>query len=310
VKVFVSAYAAASPATPWDRVAEGALFDGLARLGLAGLELPYYGRLHAHDDAWLIAQLRPDWRYVLTSLPGTMNRLKNDKRFGLASANADGRRRALDFTETARLAIHRLHGHLGRKAVAAVALHSAPRLSRGVRSSAEDFAASLTELRALDWDGAELLVEHCDAAVPEHAPDKGFLRLEDECAAIKLSSGPTPARVMINWGRSAIETRSARGPIEHVRRAREEGLLAGMFFSGATPVDPNYGEWKDSHAPFSTSCRASILTPAAAKSALKEAEDLSYLGLKIQPLPAPLGVAERLAIIQAGLDALKDKRRR
>lgn len=306
MKVFVSAYAAASPASPWDRGAEGALFDGLARLDLAGLELPYTGRLHAHDDAWLIAQLRPNWRFILTLMPGTINCLKNDKDFGLASADADGRRRALDFAETARRAIERLHGHLGRKAVAAVSLQSAPRLAgSGARSSLEAFANSLTELRGLEWDGAELLVEHCDAAVPEHAPDKGFLRLEDECAAIGLSSGTAAARVMINWGRSAVETRSAAGPREHLRRAREAELLAGLFFSGATPVDSNYGEWKDSHAPFSTSCPASILTPAAAKAALKEAGALTYLGLKIQPLPATLGVTERLAMIRAGLDALK-----
>ena len=306
MKLFVSAYAAAPPASPWDRAAEGALFDGLARLDLAGLELPYYGRLHTHDEAWLIAQLRPDWRYVLTLLPGTMSRLKDDKDFGLASADTDGRRRALDFAEAARRAIERLHAHFGKKKVAAVALHSAPRLAAGgARSSPEAFAASLTELRGRNWGGAEILVEHCDAAVPGHAPDKGFLRLEDEGAAIELSSGATPARILINWGRSAIETRSANGPLEHLRRAREAGLLAGLFFSGATPVHPDYGAWKDSHAPFSASCPASILTPAAAKSALKEAGKLNYLGLKIQPLPASLGIPERLATVRAGLDALK-----
>jgi hypothetical protein len=306
VKVFVSAYAAAPPTSPWDRGAEGALFDGLGRLELAGLELPFYGSLHAHDDAWLIGRLRPEWRYILTLLPGTMNRLKDDKDFGLASKDQDGRRRAIDFAETARREIERLHDALGRKAVAAVALHSAPRAADGgARSSPEAFAASLTELRGRDWDGAELLVEHCDAARPSRAPDKDFLRVEDECAAIGLSSGPAPARIMINWGRSAIEARSADGPREHLRRARGAGLLAGLSFSGATPDHPDYGAWKDSHAPFSTSCPASILTPAAAKAALKEAGGLAYLGLKIQPLPASLGVPERLAMIRAGLDALK-----
>jgi hypothetical protein len=305
VKAFVSAYAAAPPSEPWDRAAEGALFDGLAGLGLAGLELPFTGRLHARDDAWLIAQLRPDWRFILTLLPGTMNRLKEDERFGLASADAAGRRRALDFAESARQTIERLHARLGRKAVAAVAVHGAPRLGGAARSSLEGFAASLTELRGRDWGGAELLVEHCDAAVPGHAPDKGFLRLEDECAALALSSGPAPARVLINWGRSAIETRSADGPVEHLRRARQAGLLGGLFFSGATPNDPDYGDWKDSHAPFSTSRAASILTPYAAQAALKEAGTLSYVGLKIQPLPASLAVSERLAMIRAGLDVLR-----
>ena len=305
MKAFVSSYALALPSEPWNRSAEEALFDGLAGLGLAGLELPFTGRLHARDEAWLIAQLRPDWRLILTLLPGTMNRLKDDERFGLASADADGRRRALDFAEEARRAIEGLHARLGRKAVAAVEVHAAPRLGGGARSSLEDFAASLTELRGRDWGGAELLVEHCDAAVPGHAPDKGFLRLEDECAALALSSGRAPARILINWGRSAIETRSADGPLAHLRRARQAGLLGGLFFSGATANDPDYGDWKDSHAPFSTSRPASILTPDAAKAALGEAGKLAFIGLKIQPLPASLSVPERLAMIRAGLEALK-----
>lgn len=305
MKVFVSAYAAAPPSSPWDRDAEGSLFDGLAALDLAGLELPYTGRLHAHDVAWLIGRLLPDWRFLLTLLPGTMNRLKDDKDFGLASADGAGRRRALEFAEGGRLAVQRLNETLGREATAAVLLHSAPRLGgSGARSSLEAFAGSLTELRGRDWSGAELLVEHCDAAVPGRAPDKGFLRIEDECAAVRLSSGATPARVLINWGRSAIEARSPEGPRDHIRRAREAGLLAGLFFSGATPADGDYGEWKDSHAPFSTSCPASILTPSAARAALEEAGELSYVGLKIQPLPAPLAVPARLAMLRAGLAAL------
>ena len=304
MKVFISSYAAASPAIPWDRGAETALFDGLARLDLAGLELPFFGRLHAHDDSWLIEQLRPEWRFVLTLLPGTMDRLKSDAHFGLAAADRDARRRALDFAEGARLSVEKLNASLGRSAVAAVAVHSAPRGGDG-SSSPEAFAESLSELRRSDWHGAEILVEHCDAFVPLHDPDKGFLRLEDECAAIGLSRGPTPARVLINWGRSAIEERSASGPINHLRLARESGLLAGLFFSGATPDHPDYGSWRDSHAPFSTSCPASILTQDAAKAALTEASELSYLGLKIQPLPKSLGVSERLATLAAGLDALK-----
>jgi hypothetical protein len=304
VKLFVSSYALASPAVPWDRGAEGALFDGLSGFDLAGLEIPFTGRFHDQDESWLIDRIRPEWRLIVTLLPGTMERLKEDRNFGLASADAASRRRAIDFVEGARRAVEALNARLGRKAVAAVSLHSAPRLGGGARASLEGFADSLTSLRGRDWGGAELLVEHCDASLPAHAPDKGFLRLEDECAAIKLSAGATPVRVLINWGRSAIETRSVDGPLEHLRRARQAGLLAGLFFSGAASGDPDYGEWKDWHAPFSTSRPASILTPAAAQTALKEAGAISYVGLKIQPLPRTLGTAERLAMIRAGLDAI------
>ena len=297
MKTFVSLYAAASPAVPWDSRAEGALLDGFEAMDLAGLELPFTGALH-RDEAWLLPRLRPQWKILVTLLPGTMDRLKADPAFGLASADAGGRRRALDFAEEARRSVRRLKG------LAAVIVHSAPRLGGGARSSLEAFAQSLTELRTRDWGGAEILVEHCDAFSPERAPDKGFLRIEDECAALRLSEGGAPARMLINWGRSAIESRSAAGPLQHLRRANEAELLAGLFFSGATPSHPDYGSWKDSHAPFEASCPASILTPAAAKEALQEAGRVDYLGVKIQPLPVSLGTAERLAMIRAGLDAL------
>ncbi len=306
MKPFVSSYALAKPGSPWDRDGETALFEGLARLDLAGLELPFTGRLHAHDDAWLLDRLRPEWRVIITLLPGTMDRLKDDRHFGLASADPDGRKRALDFAVQARRVVEHIHGYLGRGRVAAVAVHSAPRLGgSGAKSSLESFAASLTELRSEDWSGAELLVEHCDAAVPDHAPDKGFLRVEDECAAVSLSKGPTPARLLVNWGRSAIETRSTAGPTEHIRRCVEAGLLSGVFFSGATPEDPDYGAWKDSHAPFAVSRPSSILSVAAAKEALANAGELEFVGLKIQPLPASLATAERLALLRENLDALR-----
>ncbi|MBI3566527.1 MAG: DUF4862 family protein [Elusimicrobia bacterium] len=310
MKPFVSSYALSKPGSPWDRDGESALFEGLARLDLEGLELPYHGRLHAHDDGWLLDRLRPQWRFVLTLLPGTMERVKEDPRFGLASADADGRKRALDFADKARRTVEHLRRFLGRPAVAAVAVHSAPRLGApGVRSSLEGFADSLTALRGEDWSGAELLVEHCDAAVAAHPGDKRFLRIEDECVAVKSSRGRTPARMLVNWGRSAVETRSAQGPLDHLRRCREAGLLAGLFFSGAAADDAEYGAWKDSHAPFSVSRPSSILTVAAAKDALKAAGDVSYLGLKIQPLPAEVGTRERLEMLSANLDALRSAAR-
>jgi len=301
MKPYVSSYAAASPVEPWDREAEEALFAGLSRLDLAGLELPYTGRLHRHDDAWLIDRLRPQWNFILTLLPGTMERLKTDPLFGLASADADGRRRALDFAESARRTVEHLNGFLGRPAVRAVELHSAPRLGAGAKSSLDAFADSLSLLRRLDWRGAELFVEHCDAAVPGQEAEKGFLRLEDECAAIKLSEGPTPAKILLNWARSAIETRSAEGPLEHLRRAKEADILGGLFFSGCTRDHPDYGSWKDSHAPFSSSCPQSLLTPAAAKAALREAGEIGVLGIKIQPLPVSLRTGERLTMIAGAL---------
>lgn len=302
MKIHVGAYAASGGL---DEADEATLYAGLAEMGIAGLEQPYFGTWHRRDEGWLIGQIRPDWSLIVTTLPGTMDRLAPDKRFGLASADADGRRRAVDFIESARRATETLHRALGRRAVRAVMVHSAPRLGgSGAKSSLEGFADSLTDLRGRDWQGAKLLVEHCDAAVTGQPPDKGFLRIEDEALAVKLSSGATPAGLGINWGRSALETRSAEGPLEHIARAVQAELLGGLFFSGVTPDDPEFGAWKDSHAPFSTTCPNSLLTPAAAKAALAAAGDCPILGLKLQTKPATMAVTERLAVIRDGLAAL------
>lgn len=302
MKIHVGAYAASAGL---DEASEAALYDGLAGLGLAGLEQPFNGALHPRGEGWLAGLVRPEWSLVLTTLPGTMDRLGAGRHFGLASADEDGRRRAVDYVESARRAVESLHRALGRRAVRAVMVHSAPRLGgSGAKSSVERFAASLTDLRGRDWQGASLLVEHCDAAVPGLEPDKGFLRIEDDVLAAMLSSGKTPVAVAINWGRSAVETRSAEGPLEHVARAVQSGMMGALVFSGATPAHPDYGTWRDSHAPFSTTIPESILTPAAARAALAAARGCPIIGLKLQTKPATLTVSRRLAIIADGLKIL------
>ncbi|MDD5302924.1 MAG: DUF4862 family protein [Elusimicrobia bacterium] len=303
MKIHVGAYAASAGL---DEESETALYAGLAGMGIAGLEQPFYGTLHRRDEGWLIGQIRPDWSLVLTLLPGFFDLMNDDRHYGLASADADGRKRALDFAESARRAVEKLHRALGRRAVRAVMVHSAPRLGgSGAKSSLERFADSLTELRGRDWQGATLLVEHCDAAVPGQAPDKGFMRIEDDVMAIKLSGGKTPTALAINWGRSAVEARSAEGPIEHLRRAAQAELLGALFFSGVTASHPEYGEWRDWHAPFSTSVPESLMTPAAAKAALAEAPGCPIVGIKLQTKPATMPVPARLAVIQDGLNALR-----
>lgn len=305
MRIHLGAYAASPCHSAWDAAAESAFYDGLRRLDLAGLEHPYWDRLHRWDDAWFLDHLDPSWTLLVTTLPGTMDRLKEDPRFGLASADKDGRRRALDVLEGCRRTVKHLHQYLGRKVVKAVELHSAPRLGGGAKSDLEAFSDSLTVLRSGDWDGASLLVEHCDAYTKEHAPDKGFLRIEDEAVAVRRSSGTTPCLLLVNWGRSAIEGRSADTPLAHLRRAADSGLLGGLVFSGAVASHPLYGEWRDSHAPFSTSVPESLLTPSAAARALAEAGDAPFLGLKMQPLPATLGLPERLDSVKKDLETLR-----
>ena len=123
--------------------------------------------------------------------------------------------------------------------------------------------------------------------------------------AIGESAGKTPVKLAINWGRSALETRSAKGALDHIRRAAEAELLGALFFSGVTADHPDYGAWKDSHVPFSTSCPSSLLTPAAAKAALTAAPNCPIYGLKLQTLPHTMNAAQRLTVIRDGLDQLR-----
>lgn len=302
MKVIVAAYAAVPPGA-FEPKAEAAVYTGLEALGVSGLEQPFFGGLHRHDEGFLLGQLRPDWDVVLTTLPGTMDRMKEDPDFGLASADGGGRSRALRFMEEARRAVERINARLGRRGVRAVQVHSAPRPS----PSRDAFARSLSELRGWDWQGATLLTEHCDAARADGAHDKGFLSLADEVAAVRGSEGPTPAACSLNWGRSALEGRSAEAPLEHIARVKAANLYGGLFFSGVTPAHPEYGAWRDSHAPFATACPASLLTPMAAAQALAGGTP-PLLGLKVQPLPASLDVPARLAVVADGLGALNLRR--
>jgi hypothetical protein len=306
-RYFVGAYAASPCTDRWQPALESELFDGLAAAGfVSGLELPFSGSLHRDVD-WLMRSIRPDWSIVLTCIPGTMERLAQDAEFGLASSSEAGRRRALDFAAAARNSVEQLEQGLGRRAVVAVEIHSAPRPAPSAEPLSDAFRRSLDELRGWDWRGAALSVEHCDAFVPGQAPSKGFLAIGSEIDAILASRGATPIGLAVNWGRSAIEARDPGVPELHVRQARLRGVLNGLIFSGATIGDPLYGDWADRHAPFAASAadEARLLTAARAKACLDAAQGpLAFLGFKIQTLPKTLTVAERLAELKRTADLL------
>jgi len=300
----VGAYAASPCTDGWKPALESELFDGLAAAGfVGGLELPFSGAIHGHDPDWLLRSIRPEWSIVLTCIPGTMERLSRDPEFGLASSSEAGRRRALDFAAAARDGVQQLEEGLGRRAVVAVEVHSAPRTVASAEPLSDAFRRSLDELRGWDWRGAVLSVEHCDAFVPGQDPSKGFLGLGAEIEAILASRGATPIGVAVNWGRSAIEARDAGVPELHLRQARQRGVLNGLIFSGATVGDPLYGDWADRHAPFSASpadAEQRLLTAARARGCLEAVKGLplAFLGFKVQTLPKSLTVAERVAELQ------------
>jgi Domain of unknown function (DUF4862) len=172
-----------------------------------------------------------------------------------------------------------VHDVVGREAVVGIHLHSAPR-----RGSPEALERSLGELCASSRMPPALVLEHVDAERPDGTAAKGFLTLAAEIAVIQGAG--LPVSVGVNWARSAIELRDPDRVTEHIRYARESGLLGSLFFSGVSDRATSYGgAWSDAHLPIAGSIGvggepASLLTPERVQAALAVAGQVPIVGVK------------------------------
>ncbi|MFE8887875.1 DUF4862 family protein [Pseudarthrobacter enclensis] len=244
---------------------------------IRGLELPYgpFGGTPWPDGA-------PEgWSAVVTSIPGTMQRLGRQPAFGLASPDAAGRREALEFAAGIREFVLRLEdaGH----AVEAVELHSAPYPG----ASAARFRESLEEILGWEWGSTRLLVEHCDAPRAGGRPEKGFLTFPEEVevlGALRVD-GAGQVGMVINWARSVIETRNPDTAAEHIAQARAARVLAGVMFSGCSPVETEFGyPWIDAHLPaveVDGAPQSSLLNRAEIERCLAAAGAVPFTGFKV-----------------------------
>ncbi|AOS98654.1 hypothetical protein AUP74_03288 [Microbulbifer aggregans] len=315
MRYFVGAYATAPITESWDPAVQGEYLQGLKAMpNVRGLEHPFTGTLHQEDDDWFLANIDPDWDFVFTGLPGVMQRLGNDASFGLASTDEAGRQAALEFYQQARQAILKLNRHLGRKAVTALLVHAAPRVTSEIGPDGTALTKSLQTLASRDWDGATLVLEHCDAQVPGQSADKGFMHIETEIEAVTTVNreASNPIGLCINWGRSALEARSVDGPVAHLQAARDAGLLRGLMFSGVSGQESAYGAWRDTHMPPAQAFDipafepCSLLTETEFRRCLQvaDADALDFMGVKISVRPDALSVDERLAYIAGALHIL------
>ncbi len=317
MKYYLGAYAASPNHSGWDPKLETAFYNELKALpDVKGLEHPFLGALHQHDDNWFLANIHPNWDYVFTCIPGIMNALGQNPLFGLASDDEPGRLAALDFMQQACAAIGKLNTHLGRSAVTAIQIQTAPARHQAAASKAA-LNASLQTLLGWDWQGARIVIEHCDAYVDSHSPSKGFLALSDELEVITALNAtlPKPQQLgmVINWGRSVFETRRVDGALEHIAAAQAAGVLSGLMFSGVSDQDSDYGAWRDSHQPPRSSELVkygepgSWMTEQAMHSCLAEcnAKNLLILGAKIGIRPHSADINSRLAYIRATLAILQ-----
>jgi hypothetical protein len=310
---FVGAYAASPNNQHWDPELETRYYEQLKAIpSIKGLEHPFLGALHPHDDAWFVANIHQDWRFVFTCIPGVMTAMGKNPYFGLASDQPEGRTEALRFMRSACEAIAALNNACGKPVVDAIQIQTAPNKA-AAPSSAAAFKQSLIELLSWDWQGARLVVEHCDTLVPGQTPAKGFLALDEEINTIAEVNAEQGRQVgiLINWGRSAIETRSAAGALEHIQKVKKSNLLVGLMFSGVSDKDTPYIAWKDSHMPHAQEAKLfgaqnSLMTSAVMQQCLvaADAQSLPIVGLKYGIRPLEASINERVAYIKSGLDIL------
>jgi hypothetical protein len=288
--------------------AEELFYDGVAELGIGGLEMPLpLEGARTLDHAWIARNVRPEWDLLVTCIPTVMARLGSDVPYGLAATDDEARSRAVADVGRARDLALRLADLSGRRRVTAIQVHSAAGPERGSRAA---LARSLAEITVWDLAGAEILVEHCDALIPGQVAAKGFCSLDDEIAAVLqvMGTGAGPVGMSVNWGRSAIEGRRAATAIEHVTAVAEAGLLRVVVLSGVADADTQWGPaWSDAHIPprgddpALAASAASLLGPDEIAATLGAAGPGPQVVVKVSVRPADADVATRLAVARAAL---------
>jgi hypothetical protein len=268
---------------------------------IRGLELPYgsFG-----GNPWP-AGAPEGWSAVVTAIPGTMQRLGGAPAFGLASKDRAGRRAALEFVSGLRDYAARLTGE--GHTVEAIELHSAPPLY----SSAYFLEESLKEVLNWDWGNTRVLVEHCDTPRAGSKPEKGFLAFEEEISVMGslLGQGWGQVGIVVNWARSVIESGDTGTAVDHLLRAREAGVLAGVMFSGCSPEATEFGyPWIDAHLPaveVDGAPPSSLLNRAEVRRCLAAAGPVAITGFKIGLPQHGLSVQDRTGRLQQMCDLVE-----
>lgn len=270
------------------------LYRKIPELGIDALEVPiseFVSRAQrSATDEFSALDLGLD--AVVTCIPSVMQKLKTNLFYGLASRDERGRQEAVrDVVEVLELS-DRLAVAGVRGALRAIEVNSAP---RPAQSSLDAFEKSLREILAVTPQGIEIVVEHCDAPRPDQPFEKGFLEISDEIAVLQRINDPRLGLV-VNWGRSAIEGRSADYVSAQIAQVAQAGLLKGLMFSGVAGESGSWGSaWEDNHmpprgeVPVFEGHHASLLGADEFKAALYAAgpvENRSYTGVKVG-VPGP-----------------------
>lgn len=286
-KYYIATYATSPSPDKWNSHLEKSYFSTLSNnKEIIGIEHPVYLNEERYPIAWLNENIPDNWQIIITALPLFMNELKNNPLIGLASSDEKDRYAAIKIMEKIAKYIEKINVSFARKIVTKLHFHSLPRNNKEILAGNKlALKKSLQDMQNINWNNIELNLEHCDAYINNQEVDKGFLLLEDELEALDHIKG---YGIMLNWGRSAIETKSAKGVISHINQAKNSNLLKGFFFSGCTNnPQSSYGYWKDTHMPPKNFINGnylqndSMLGKEEIRDTLKELNERIYLGIKV-----------------------------
>ncbi len=308
---YISAYTSSPSPVHWSSTEEAAYFEALAEdPRIIGIEHPFMPHTSRYPIEWLVSHLPTHWQLCITTVPLFMTLAQEQPHMGLASVDSHGRQIAVDKLKELNQYVETLHHHFARPVVKAIHLQTFPRQPAG-KSSVDSLAQSLTALQQMNWHGVELNIEHCDAYIPGQVSEKGLLTLSDEIKIIHQIGG---YGIILNWARSAIEYRSASGPIAHIDSTIAHDLLRGFFFSGCSAqVNAAYGQWQDTHMP-PCGDQQSLWLPQtglldreaihATWRALSAASSPAYLGIKITDRGHEPSVVRSIGLLQESMNVL------
>ncbi len=297
MKYIVGAYATAPSLVNNNKLVEREFYANLIESipEIRGLEIPFFGEsIHQFGSNFLLDIINPNWENVLSCVPGTMSSLSNNPKFGLASDDEGGRLEAVAMYRRANQALHAINEYCGNKSIVAVQIVTAPSVPLvGVLSSKESLLKSMEILLDWDWQGAKIVIEHCDTSNNNFSFEKGFLTIKDEIEVLTRLRNSYNVGLTINWARSAIEGNSVDTPIKHIKLAVDNNILSGLMFSGVSSNDIQYGSWKDTHMPFSQYKNSrfyekkSLLNYNSAAACIEQLslKKIDYLGIKLLSMP-------------------------
>lgn len=284
-----------------------------------GLEIPLFnsGKIHKSGDEDIIlnALIKAGCpSSILTLVPGTMQSISQNKHFGLASDDTQGRLDAIEFVRKAKDAINRINNALGKKSIIAIEILSAPsRFAEGVSSSVASLTSSLIELSTWNLFDAEILIEHCDQGglLKDVKPQKGFLSFDEELEAIntanKIITDGNKIGVCINWARAVLEIRDVSRPLQLIQSAKD--LLRCLIFSGCSekPSHEGYGSFLDSHMPWYDNAEGSLLTSEEICKSILAAKTFGKLivcGVKVTLQPPESTPEQRANVNRSMIDSI------